>query len=92
MKQVSEKVKAERLAALQALLLAQQHAFDDAQIGTTLPVLLEKPGREDGQIMGRTPYLQPVHVAAPAARIGRLARVRITARTANSLHGEMEAA
>jgi tRNA-2-methylthio-N6-dimethylallyladenosine synthase len=90
-KQIPESVKSERLAALQALLAEQQHGFDDSMIGRTLPVLLEKPGREAGQLMGRTPYLQPVHVAAPSAHIGRLVRVAITARTANSLHGAVAA-
>jgi len=86
-KQVAEDVKAARLDALQKLLLSQQYAFDDSQIGRILPVLFEKVAREPGQIMGRTPYLQPVHVKTDAARIGQMASVRIEKRTANSLHG-----
>ena len=86
-KQVAEDVKTARLDALQKLLLSQQYAFDDSQIGKILPVLFEKVAREPGQIMGRTPYLQPVHVKTDAARIGQLASVRIEKRTANSLHG-----
>ena len=86
-KQVPEDVKAARLAALQALLLQQQYAFDDSQIGKTVAVLFEKPGREAGQLMGRTPYLQPVHVSADESLIGQVREVTITRRTANSLHG-----
>jgi tRNA-2-methylthio-N6-dimethylallyladenosine synthase len=86
-KQVPEDVKAARLDALQKLLLQQQYAFDDSQIGKTLPVLFEKPARDIDQLMGRTPYLQPVHVHADAQMIGRVAQVRIERRTANSLHG-----
>jgi tRNA-2-methylthio-N6-dimethylallyladenosine synthase len=86
-KQVAEDVKAARLDALQKLLLSQQYAFDDSQIGKILPVLFEKVAREPGQIMGRTPYLQPVHVKTDAARIGQVASVKIERRTANSLHG-----
>jgi tRNA-2-methylthio-N6-dimethylallyladenosine synthase len=86
-KQIPEDVKAARLAVLQKLLLKQQYAFDDSQIGRRLPVLFEKVAREPGQIMGRTPYLQPVHVQADAAWIGRVAEVQIERRTANSLHG-----
>jgi tRNA-2-methylthio-N6-dimethylallyladenosine synthase len=86
-KQVPEDVKAARLDALQKLLLQQQYAFDDSQIGKTLPVLFEKPARDNDQLMGRTPYLQPVHVQADTAMIGRVAQVRIERRTANSLHG-----
>jgi len=86
-KQVPEDVKAARLDALQKLLLQQQHAFDDSQIGRTVAVLFEKPARDNGQLMGRTPYLQPVHVHADAALIGQVGQVRIQRRTANSLHG-----
>ena len=86
-KQIPEDVKAARLAVLQKLLLEQQYAFDDSQIGKRLPVLFEKVAREPGQIMGRTPYLQPVHVQAGAAWIGQVAEVQIERRTANSLHG-----
>jgi tRNA-2-methylthio-N6-dimethylallyladenosine synthase len=86
-KQIPEDVKVARLDALQKLLIAQQYAFDDSMIGKTLPVLFEKSARDPGQLMGRTPYLQPVHVMADAALIGTLADVRVQRRTANSLHG-----
>jgi tRNA-2-methylthio-N6-dimethylallyladenosine synthase len=88
-KQIPEEVKAARLSELQKLLLAQQYAFDDSQIGTTVPVLFEKKGRELRQLMGRTPFLQPVHVETDASLIGGMAQVKITRRTANSLHGEL---
>jgi tRNA-2-methylthio-N6-dimethylallyladenosine synthase len=52
-----------------------------------LPVLFEKTARDGGQIMGRTPYLQPVHVKADAGLIGQVRDVAVTRRTANSLHG-----
>jgi len=86
-KQIPEDVKAARLDMLQKLLLSQQYAFDDSQIGKTVPVLFEKRARDEGQLMGRTPYLQPVHVHADSALIGQVAQVRIERRTANSLHG-----
>jgi tRNA-2-methylthio-N6-dimethylallyladenosine synthase len=86
-KQIPEDVKAARLDALQKLLLAQQYAFDDSQIGKVLPVLFEKDAREAGQLMGRTPYQQPVHVTGSGVRIGALADIIIQRRTANSLHG-----
>jgi tRNA-2-methylthio-N6-dimethylallyladenosine synthase len=86
-KQVPEDVKDARLQALQALLLAQQDAFNDAVLGTVMPVLLEKPGREPGQLVGRSPWLQPVHVDGDAGLIGTVRDVRVTLRTANSLKG-----
>jgi len=57
-----------------------------------VPVLFEKTARDMGQIMGRTPYLQPVHVHADASLIGQIAEVRIARRTANSLHGALQEA
>jgi tRNA-2-methylthio-N6-dimethylallyladenosine synthase len=70
---------------LQLLLASQQRGFNAACIGRTLPVLLEKPGRYDGQLIGRSPYLQSVHVAAAAERIGEIVPALITAASANSL-------
>jgi tRNA-2-methylthio-N6-dimethylallyladenosine synthase len=90
-KQIPEEVKAARLDILQKLLLKQQYDFDDSQIGRTVPVLFEKVARDTGQIMGRTPYLQPVHVHADVSLIGQVAEVKIARRTANSLHGGLHA-
>ncbi len=86
--QIPEAVKTERLARLQAALERQRQAFNAALLGRALEVLFEKPGRLPGQIVGRSPYLQPVQVMAPAHGIGRLARVEITAIGTNSLFGE----
>ncbi len=86
-KQIAESVKAARLDVLQKLLLSQQDAANLAAIGKTADVLFEKPGRGIGQIVGRTPHLQPVHVQAPASLIGSIRAVRIEALTANSLKG-----
>ena len=88
-KQIPEDVKAARLDVLQKLLATQQYAFDDSKIGQVLPVLFEKVARDPGQIMGRTPFSQPVHVQADVALIGRVAEVKIAKRTANSLHGAL---
>jgi tRNA-2-methylthio-N6-dimethylallyladenosine synthase len=87
--QVPEPVKAERLQALQELLQAQQRAFNAAMHGRTLDVLLEKPGRRPGQLVGRSPWLQAVHVDAPAERIGAIVPVRIETIGANSLFGSL---
>ena len=86
-KQLPEAVKADRLAGLQALLQQQQRAFNAAAIGATTPVLFEKPGRHDGQLVGRSPYLQPVHAEAAPETIGKIVPVHITAVTSNSLSG-----
>jgi tRNA-2-methylthio-N6-dimethylallyladenosine synthase len=88
MAQIPEVVKDARLQALQAVLRDQQTAFNAGQIGKTLPVLIERTGRHDGQVVGRSPYLQGVHFTAPAAAIGEIRSVRVTAASLNSLTAE----
>ena len=89
-KQVSEDEKDDRLARLQALLERQRQEFNAARIGDTLPVLFEKPGRMDGQLIGRSPYLQSVHVCAPHSMLGRIAKVKIEGVTPNALAGALQ--
>ncbi len=88
-RQVSEDVKGERLARLQAELSAQQSAFNRSQIGKVLPVLVERAGRRPGQMHGRSPYLQAVHFDAPAASVGTIVEARILAASQNSLTGAL---
>ncbi len=86
-RQVPAAVKAERLEALQALLKAQQEAFNRAAVGRVLPVLFERAGRHRGQLVGRSPYMQSVHAEAPAAMLGEVVDVCITDCHSNSLAG-----
>ncbi len=90
--QVAEPVKDERLQALQQLLTEQQAAFDRSMIGRRLPVLVEKPGRKPGQLVGRSPYLQPVHIDADAELIGRMVTCDIHDQRRFSLFGTPVAA
>ncbi len=85
--QVAESVKDARLQALQALLRDQQAAFNAASAGRVMPVLFTGPGRHAGQLAGRTPSLQPVHVDGPVSLIGHERMVRIVAGHPNSLSG-----
>ena len=89
--QVDEAVKAERLARLQALLDAQQQAFNAATVGRTVPVLFERDGRKPGQVIGRSPYLQAVWVEGPASLKGEIAAVHIESSARNSLAGTLVA-
>ena len=88
---VAEAVKSERLAMLQALLNEQQTAFNRATVGRELPVLLERRGRKPGQLVGRSPYMQAVHLEAPETLLGSLRRVRIAEAQPNSLAGRLAA-
>ena len=87
-RQVPDEVKAERLARLQALLEDQQRAFNRAQVGQILPVLAERRGTRDGQLAGRSPYLQATHFAGHARQIGEIIPVRIVSAGKHSLAGE----
>jgi tRNA-2-methylthio-N6-dimethylallyladenosine synthase len=83
--QVPEPEKDRRLQVLQALLRDQQTAFNAACAGRTMDVLVIGHGRHPGQIAGRSPYLQPVHLSGPADLIGTVATVTIEAAHTNSL-------
>ncbi|MDP8994950.1 MAG: tRNA (N6-isopentenyl adenosine(37)-C2)-methylthiotransferase MiaB [Pseudomonadota bacterium] len=82
--QVPDEVKDERLQRLQALLNAQQLAFNRATIGKRTSVLLERDGKRPGQRVGKSPWLQSVHLETEAA-IGDIVEVEIVAAGPNSL-------
>ncbi len=85
---VDESVKTERLHRLQALLTSHQVEFQDSMIGRTLPVLVEKIGREAGQVIGKSPYLHATHFLGDASDIGKIVDVRVVATERNSLSAE----
>jgi tRNA-2-methylthio-N6-dimethylallyladenosine synthase len=100
MEQVPDDVKVARLAELQALIDRQQAAFNVACVGRVFDVLLEKPGRHPGQLTGRSPYLQPVHLTLPSPAslplgnvpgpsVASIVPLRIVEVAANSLFGKM---
>ena len=86
--QVPEAIKTERLQRLQDQVNLQTKAFNASCVGKTMPVLLEKPGRHAGQLIGRSPYLQSVHVSAQDLRIGEIVQIAIKAVGPNSLSGQ----
>jgi tRNA-2-methylthio-N6-dimethylallyladenosine synthase len=87
MDQVPEPVKAERLSRLQALIAEQQTRFNACMRGLVTEVLLEKPGKHPGQLVGKSPWLQAVQVDAPAELLGEIVTVTITRIGSNSLFG-----
>ncbi len=90
--QVAPEVATDRLARLQALLGEQQASFNADCVGKVFPVLFEKAGRREGQLVGRSPYLQPVHAAAAASLLGRILPVEISSASPRSLAGTVLAA
>jgi len=90
--QVPEAIKTERLARLQDLLESQQAAFNAALVGRVVPVLFERKGRHEGQIVGRSPYQQLVHADAAADLIGQIRPVAVRSASQLTLSGVIEAA
>jgi tRNA-2-methylthio-N6-dimethylallyladenosine synthase len=87
--QVDEAVKDARLQALQAQLRDDTQRFNAGCVGLTVDVLMTGPGRHAGQMAGRSPWLQPVHLVGPASLAGQVVPVRIVAAHPNSLSGEI---
>ena len=83
-----DQILADSRAAI-AKLLEQQQAFMQSMVGKTIDLLLEKPGRMPGQIIGRSPWLQSVNVDAKTSQIGDIIQVRITDVGPNSLFAEV---
>lgn len=87
--QVPEDVKSARLQELQELIASQQTAFNASRQGMTCDVLIERKGRHEGQIVGKSPWLQPVAIDGPEDLIGTIQAVEITRIAANSLFGRL---
>ncbi|MBC6406802.1 MAG: tRNA (N6-isopentenyl adenosine(37)-C2)-methylthiotransferase MiaB [Rhodobacteraceae bacterium] len=87
--QVDARVARDRLHRLQALLAQQHKAAQDSMIGRNVRVLFEKPGRQAGQMVGKSEHLHAVHVSDSRLAVGSMAEVKITRSGAHSLHGEL---
>ncbi|MEL7261106.1 MAG: tRNA (N6-isopentenyl adenosine(37)-C2)-methylthiotransferase MiaB [Pseudomonadota bacterium] len=87
--EVAPEVADDRLQRLQALITRQQRQVQERMVGRTVNVLFEKPGRLDGQMVGKSDYLHAVHVSDPTLQIGQIAPVRIVEAGANSLAGTL---
>ncbi len=88
-KQVPDEVASARLQELQDKLYADQKAFNVSKMDARMPVLLESRGKKEGQLQGKSPWLQTVNVTAPERLIGEIVDVTITAATQNSLTGDV---
>ncbi len=86
--QVEEKVKKERLEILQTLLFDYQTKFNESCVGKTMPVLFEQKGRHKGQLIGRTPYMQNLHIETKDDNMNKIVDVVVCEATTNSLSGK----
>jgi tRNA-2-methylthio-N6-dimethylallyladenosine synthase len=87
--QITDEVADERLQRLQTLLVDQQTAFNATTLGKTTDILLERQGKLPGQLIGKSPWLQSVHIVAPGLNIGDIVTVDITETGPMSLKGEI---
>ncbi|MDP3371723.1 MAG: tRNA (N6-isopentenyl adenosine(37)-C2)-methylthiotransferase MiaB [Candidatus Paracaedibacteraceae bacterium] len=88
--QVPEPIKVERLAELQGLLNEQQLSFNQSKVGTIQKVLVDREGKRDGQLSGKTPFMQSVHFEGNLRLQGEIIDVKITGALPNSVSGEIE--
>lgn len=86
--QIADEVMDERLQRLQAIINRHQHDFNIASVGRRTQLLLERTGKREGQLLGKTPWLQSAHVIAPSLSIGDMIDVTLTAAGPNSLTAE----
>lgn len=90
MQMVPEKVRTQRLEILQQELSKQQLEFNESSVGKVFPVLFEKIGKNEGDIVGKTPYMQSAYVTgADKSLIGNIVNVKIILAQGNSLAGEI---
>ncbi len=87
--QISPSVMALRLERLQALLGKHQLEFNEEAVGRTCDVLLERKGKFDGQLIGKTPWLQSAHIDVPGLEIGDMVRVELNEAGYSSVTGKV---
>lgn len=88
--QIPEEIKSERLEILQDLLFSQQLRFNKESVDKIVPVLFENKGRHDGQLIGRTPYMQNLHADLSDDYLNKIINIKVTNATTNSLSGRKE--
>jgi tRNA-2-methylthio-N6-dimethylallyladenosine synthase len=87
--QLSDEEKEDRLARILAVIGERSTAFNRGCVGKTMDVLLDRKGRRPGQLGGRSPYMQAIHVEAPAHMLNTVQPLRIVAAHPNSLTAEI---
>jgi len=86
--QLSKKIKMERLHKVQELIWSQQRLFNSTMVGKTIEILADRLGKDQKQIIGKSPYLQSVHFDGPKEYVGKIMNVKIISSNTNSLAGE----
>ncbi|WP_341764220.1 tRNA (N6-isopentenyl adenosine(37)-C2)-methylthiotransferase MiaB [Candidatus Tisiphia endosymbiont of Beris chalybata] len=88
--QIPEYIKSKRLAILQEELSKQQLQFNEHCVGATMPVLFDRKGKLDNQLVGKTAYMQSVHIINPTNNLfGQICEVKIIKASTSSLTGSL---
>jgi tRNA-2-methylthio-N6-dimethylallyladenosine synthase len=87
---IRDDIAKERLARLQGLINEQQREFNQKSVGLTMPILFDRKGKREGQLVGRSPYNQSVFVEASERLLNTLNNVKISEGFDNSLTGAIE--
>lgn len=88
--QIAPEIMDERLQRLQAMLNAQQFAFNQASVGKRCDILIERDGKRPGQRIGKSPWLQSV-VVENGPEAGTIITVDLVSAAPNSLIGVVAA-
>jgi tRNA-2-methylthio-N6-dimethylallyladenosine synthase len=86
--QIPREIMEDRLARLQDRIAAHSLAFNRSKVGVDTQILIERPGRRPGQMIGKTPWLQSVHVDTHASP-GMILDVTLVSAGPNSLAGAL---
>ena len=86
---IDELVLNKRLKKIQKVLLDQQNYFNNSFLEKEVEVLFTKKTNKTDQFVGRTKYLQPVHVFSKVNLIGKILRIKIEKLTSFSFHGRI---
>jgi tRNA-2-methylthio-N6-dimethylallyladenosine synthase len=89
--QISRDIMDQRLATLQDRIIAHSLAFNRSKVGADTQILLDRKGRIPGQMIGKSPWLQSVHVVTDAT-VGTMLDVTLTSAGPNSLGGALRTA
>ena len=84
--QIPRDIMDDRLQRLQTRITEHSLAFNRSKVGVDTQVLIERSGKFPGQMIGKSPWLQSVHVDTHA-RPGDIVDVALVAAGPNSMSG-----
>jgi tRNA-2-methylthio-N6-dimethylallyladenosine synthase len=87
---IPREIMDDRLHRLQERINTHQLAFNRSKVGADTQILIERRGKHEGQMIGRSPWLQSVHLETDA-QPGEIVDVTLVAAGPNSMTGAARA-